>query len=297
MPVLSPLKNTLTGSPSTSSGGLQTFAQNAPAIAATPGGGLNSLDATTSTTASADAARGKLVQDPVTGLWMDPSSRAVFQNVNGKYIPVHDLNMSAQVAKNIATADAYGGLGKDYDASLRATMAEQGSLADQYRKTISDPNAPSVAREQLNQALGAADATQLSGAAGASGENAFLARRNASQNMAGLAANAGQADALVRAQEVATAQQGLGTTLGAEAGEAGQGAGLYSGLARDYSGLASGAGIAGNTNATNVRGQNIGIGKDVASGLSGPLAPKGGGGGGGLNFNPPAGPDDIAQLR
>lgn len=248
-----------------------------------PAKGLNLQDTTTADAAREDAAAGKLVQDPVTGYWMDPSSRAVFQYVTdpqtGKssYVPVHDLNMSAQVAKNIATADYYSGLGKTYNEALQHTTGEQSSLADAYRKTISDPNAPSVAREQLGQALQSAEGTQLSQAAGVGGQNAATARRTASNNMAGLAATAGQTDALLRAQETVAAQTGLGNTLGAIGGEEAGALGTTAGLGLNYSSLASGGGIAGNSNATAVRGQNIQVGEDAvkgtAAGLSGGAAP------------------------
>jgi hypothetical protein len=283
---------TQTQTPSQLNTGAPAAPPGAPPAVPNPNGPLNSQDAGSSAQAGADQA--KLVQDPVTGMWMDPSNRAVFQLVNGQYIPVHDLNMSGQVARNIALSSSYGGLGKDYDASLRATMGEQHSLADSYRQTISDPNAASVAREQLGQALSAADATQASQASGVSGENAFLGRRNASNNMAGLAAQAGQSSALVRAGEVANAQTGLGNTLGAMGNEAGGAIANYSGLGATYAGLAGGQGTAGNANATAVRGQNIGIAKDVAAGASGALAPVTGGAS--LAFTPPAGPDDIAHL-
>lgn len=248
-----------------------------PAPAPSPNGRLNGLDAATSNQASADQA--KLVQDPVTGLWQDPSNRAVFQLVNGQYVPVHDLNMTAQVARNIALSQQYGGLGKDYDAALRATMAQQNSLADAYRRTISDPNAPSVAREQLQQALNASENQQLSQAAGASGGNAFIARSNAANNMASLAAKAGQAGAELRAGEVATAQQGLGQTLGALGSEAGGGISTYTGLGRDYANLAANIGNAGNANATARRGQNFQLGEDltkmIGAGASGATNPTG----------------------
>ena len=237
--------------------------------------------------------------DPITKLWQN--GRLVFQAGAPGQPPVqiHDQDLGTQVANNLARSSAYAGLGSGYDAALKATMGQQSSLADAYRQTISDPNAPSVAREQLNQALTAADASQESAAAGASGENAFLARRGASANMAGLAANAGQSAALARAQEVANAQQGLQGTLGSEANEAGGAVNTYTGLGLNYANTAGTEEMGGNANVTAQRGQNIqageSVGKDVAAGVSGAVNPAGAVGGA-LNFTPPAGPDDIAHL-
>ncbi len=232
--------------------------------------------------------------DPITKLWQN--GRLVYQvGADGKPVQIHDQDLGTQVASNIARGAQYAGLGQGYDAALKATMAQQNSLADAYRRTISDPNAPSVAHAQLDQALGAADATQLSQAAGVGGENAFLARRGAANNMAGLAANAGQSAALLRAQEVEAAQKGLGTTLGAEAGEAGQAYGQNTGLGLNYSQTAGQEEQAGNANVTNQRGQNIEIAKSIAGGASGATNPAGSSGGA-LNFAAPAGADDIAVL-
>ena len=217
--------------------------------------------------------------DPITKLWQN--GRNVFQvGTDGKPVQIHDQNLGSQVASNIARATQYNALGAHYTDALNTTMAEQGSLADAYRRTISDPNAPSVAREQLNQALGAADATQLSQAAGASGQNAALARRGASANMAGLAANAGQSGALLRAQEVAAAQAGLGNTLGSEATEAGNAFGATTGLGLNYSQIAGNQEQGGNSNVTANSTANkqlaVGGAKDIAAGLSGATAPAAG---------------------
>ncbi len=236
--------------------------------------------------------------DPITGLWQN--GRVVYQvGADGKPVQIHDQDLGSQVASNIARASQYNALGSHYADALNSTMAQQNSLADAYRRTISDPNAPSVAHEQLNQALQAADATQASQASGASGENAFLARRGASNNMAGLAANAGQTAALLRAQEVAAAQQGLGTTLSNVAGEAGGAFGTTTGLGLNYAQVAGNEEQGGNANVTNQRGQNIQagetIGKGAAAGASGALAPATGGGSA-LSFSNPTGPDDIAHL-
>lgn len=221
---------------------------------------------------------GQLRQDPNTGLWLDPKSSEVYQRTpDGQYLPVHDLGMRAQVAKNIATADYYSGLAQTYNTSLQGTMGSQQDLAKMYQQTISDPNAPSVAREQLNQALQANEATQLSGASGASGANAFIARRNAANNMAGLNAKAGQAGAELRAGEVANAQKGLAETYAALGNEAGNAYAANTGLGATYAGLGATQESAANSNETIKSGQNKQLasdwGKGAAAGASGAANP------------------------
>jgi hypothetical protein len=215
-----------------------------------------------------------LRQDANTGYYLDPDSHDVYElGADGKYYPVQDLGVRAQVAKNIATADYYSGLAKDYNGAITSNMAAQRSLADAYRTTISDPNAPSVAREQLNQALRASDATQLSQAAGASGANAYIARRNAAQNIASLNAKAGGEAAALRAGEVATAQKGLGDTLNSLGSEATDIYKANTGLGYNYSGLASDEELGAVSSDTTRRSQNLDRAKAVAAGASGVTTP------------------------
>lgn len=235
-------------------------------------------DPTNPYTTPADLNPENLRQDPLTGLWIDPATSNIYQrNADGKYYAVHDLGMRAQVAKNIATADSYSGLAKDFNESVKSTMGGQQSLADAYRRTISDPNAPSVSREQLNQALQAADATQLSQAAGASGANAFIARRTAANNMASLNAKAGASAAELRAGEVANAQKGLAETYNALGTEGLQGYGMNTGLGLNYATLGANQEGAANTNETVKSGQNkqlgVAIGPPIVQGAANAIAP------------------------
>lgn len=220
----------------------------------------------------------QLRQDPTTGLWMDPKSSEVYQlTPDGQYIPVHDHGMRAQVAQNLAKADYYAGIAQHYDTSLRGTMGQQQSLADAYKRTIDDPNAPSVARAQLQQALGAADATQVSQAAGASGANAFIARRNAANNMAMLNAKEGQAGAELRAGEVANAQKGLADTYAALGNESLTAGGTAQGTGVGFANNAAATEAAANSNETTKSGQNKVLasewGKNLAAAGSGPANP------------------------
>ena len=223
--------------------------------------------------------------DPITGYGFDPSSRTTYQKINGQWVPVHDLTVSAQVSKNIETANYYANLAKTNANAFQGAVGQQQSLADAYRQTISDPNAPSVAREQLNQALGATDATQLSQAAGASGENALVARTTAANNIAGANAAEGGQAALLRAQETSAAQAGLGSVTGAMANEENTAYGANTGLGSSYSTLAGNMELGGNTNETaqNTANKQLGasLAQSGASGASGASAPSGGSSGAG----------------
>lgn len=223
-----------------------------------------------------------LRRDPITGNYYDSSNGNVYSmNPDGTYQPIREPGMRSQVLKNLETGDQYTGLATTYNTALQGTMAQQQGLADAYKRTIEDPNAPSVAREQLNQALQANEATQLSGAAGASGANAFIARRNAANNIAGLNAQEGQAAAAVRAGEVATAQKGLADTYNSLGTEAAGGATMNTNAGLGFGTLAGNLETAANSNETTKSGQNKALAadviKDASAGLSGATKPTPGG--------------------
>jgi hypothetical protein len=119
-----------------------------------------------------------------------------------------------------------------------AAFNGQNQLATNYQGTITGtaPNS-SVALTQLGSGLAQIQGAQNAAAAGASGENAVVARRTAAQNIAGQqqAANAQQAQ--IRAQETAAAQSGLSNLY------ANQQQAANTGMATDVSGTTA----AGNT--------------------------------------------------
>ena len=114
---------------------------------------------------------------------------------------------------------------------------EQG-LAGSLENTINNPNAPSVARAQLMQALNASLAQQQAAAAGVSGDNAALARQNAMRNMGTLATQEGNEATMLRAKEAEAAQQNLANVLNnmAQQGQAGYNANEKG--AEDYGAMA-----------------------------------------------------------
>jgi len=194
----------------------------------------------------------RLVQDPVTGYWKDPSTgQSYYKDASGNFQSIQDTNVAQLSTQAGNLSDYFNSLSKDdrdkLINSLSATQGEAGNIdatgqavinntanltaegdrlngqadkfnenasqfddaANSFLNTINNPNAPSVARAQLKQGLEANQRQQLSAAAGVGGNNAYLASRTAATNanQANLATN--QAQALVRAQEVANAQKSL----------------------------------------------------------------------------------------
>lgn len=127
-----------------------------------------------------------------------------------------------------------------YAGREQGAYAGQQQLADNLWNTIYG-RGPSVADTQLTQGLDQALAAGNAMGAGASGQNAVLARFLAAGATGNQAARAAQAATLLRAQETANAQGQLGNLTGAMAGESGNlyGTNLANGLG--YANLANSA--------------------------------------------------------
>jgi hypothetical protein len=99
-------------------------------------------------------------------------------------------------------------------AAYRAlnTPASDASLTQSYQDTLSGKN-PSLAMAALGQETGKNTSQQLGFASGLGGLNAALARRTAADNIGRLNQAAVGQGVMTRAQEIANAQQGLGTQL------------------------------------------------------------------------------------
>lgn len=111
-----------------------------------------------------------------------------------------------------------------YGAREAQNYAGESNLAGSLGRTIAGTGGPSVAQTQLRQGLDTSNADMLAAGAGASGQNAVLARYQARQQQGEQAARMQQAAALLRAQEVAQAQQQLAALRAAMGG---QSIGLY----------------------------------------------------------------------
>ncbi len=195
------------------------------------GAGTGNVPGLTSPAPAAGASVGPdpntLVLDPASGLYYDPKSQNYFQKgADGSFTTMTPPNQPSQIASFYGAGKKYAGEASPYEKNFNDIFGQQSALAGNLQNTINNPNASSVAREQLAQTLQANEGAQLSQAAGAGGGNAFMARRNAANNIAALNANAGRDAALVRANEVANATNSLGNVLGTQSGEA---SGMYTG--------------------------------------------------------------------
>lgn len=159
----------------------------------------------------------QLRQDPATGLFFDPTTGTTYTDATG-VTPVASPNTAQQVAANFAMRDAFNRRLASAHNQTQSALADMGQLSSSLSNTINDPNATSVARAQLGQGLQQMANQQLSAAAGVGGQNAFAARRQASQNIAKQGSAANQAQALLRANEVSQAQGRLSQVLGQRAG-------------------------------------------------------------------------------
>lgn len=208
------------------------------------------------------------VLDHKSGLYYDPKTQNFFSKdpSTGGFTVMRDPNVASSVASFYGAGNKYAAAADPYAVDFGKTFDAQNNLATSLGNTINNPNAPSVAHEQLAQALNANDATQMSGASGIGGENAFLARRNANNNIAGLDAASGQSAALLRAQEVAGAQNNLGNVLGQQSGEASGMFGTNTNAALAYNQLGAGTKESDLGNQTAQRGQNIDLTKGAFTG-------------------------------
>jgi len=180
----------------------------------------------------------KLVRDPMTGAFVDPTTGTAYTDATGQ-TPVANPNVAQQVAQNNQTGRDFLGRLQQSDAEHRTAYQGQNKLLGQLDNTISNPNAPSVANTQLainndnnaRQALGTA--------AGVQGPNAFAARRQALQAIAQGNTGTAQNAALLRAHEVANAQQQKGAVLGQQSALGNQRYGQDLAGAEGFAGLAN----------------------------------------------------------
>ena len=162
----------------------------------------------------------RLVQDPGTGYYFDPATGTSYIDAAGT-TPVKDPNVAQQVAQNFQTSrDFLGKLGTYADQQQQAFAGQQ-RLAGNLNDVINGRGGPSVADVQLRQGLDQLSREQLGQAAGASGNNAFGAQRQAMNNIAGMGIQTDQAAALLKAKEIADARTALAGVLNNEQAGAG----------------------------------------------------------------------------
>ncbi len=153
------------------------------------------------------------------GTFLDPATGTSYSDQSGQ-MPIAAQNQAQQTVG--ATANQNQFLGRIGEQDLRSADAFGGQqkLAGDLQTVIRNPNAPSVAQQQLNQTIGNIDRQQLAGVASSGGPNAAAARSQALKTMAGLDLQAAGIGALARTNEVAHARDQLGTIYQNQAGNA-----------------------------------------------------------------------------
>ncbi len=159
-----------------------------------------------------------VVYDPTTGLYVNQTTGAISQDPAGQH-PVQNPSLATQAARNVAISNGLLNKLGQYGAQYAQAYNAQAGLVGHLNDTING-TAPSVAGAQLQQGLDQIRAAQDSEAAGATGQNAALAKANAMQNVGAAQAATNQQKALLRATEVNQAEQTEGQVLGQQAGEA-----------------------------------------------------------------------------
>lgn len=190
-------------------------------------------------TANGESSFTDLKQDPVTGLYYDPTTGNVFNSPHPyPENQVVNPNVAQQVASNFQQSQAILGGVTQARANASTANAGQAQLVGDLNGVISG-SAPSVAGTQLAGTLGGIQRTQSALASGQGGANAFAARRAAAQNIGNAQQAASQHAAQLRAQEVANAMSAKGTVLNSQATNANTQAAQDIAGGAEFAGLAS----------------------------------------------------------
>ncbi len=174
------------------------------------------------------------------GVFVDPRTGQRFMwGSDGKPQVFQAQNLNQQTVTNLGNEGDQLATARALQAQQQQTLQAQHGLAASFNRTINDPGAPSVALSELGSGLSRINGTQLGNAAGASGDNALVARRTAAQNIAGAGVGLNAEQAQVRAGEVANAQTGLANVLNAQNNTLSSGINTATGAATSYAGQAT----------------------------------------------------------
>ncbi len=160
----------------------------------------------------------RLVRLP-NGTFLDPATGTSYSDQSGQ-MPIAPQNLAQQTAGAGANQNQFLGRIGEQDSRSADAFGGQQKLAGDLQTVIRNPNAPSVAQQQLNQTIGNIDRQQLSGVASTGGPNAAAARAQALKTMAGLDLQSAGIGALARTNEVAHATDQLGNLYQNMAGNA-----------------------------------------------------------------------------
>lgn len=183
-----------------------------------------------------------VVYDPSTGLYVNQTTGGVSTDPGGQH-PVQNPSLATQAARNISVSNNLMSKLSTYGNQYQQAFQGQTGLTQELQRTINGTG-PSVAQGQLQEGLGQIRSAANSEAAGATGANAALARQNATLATGDAATKTNQDAAVLRAQEVAQAEQAKGQVLGSQAGES---SGMYG---TNLAGANAAAGLAGSEEGT-----------------------------------------------
>jgi hypothetical protein len=145
-----------------------------------------------------------LVAMPDGSFYSPDNGQTYHRTPDGSFASTATPNVAQQVGANASRAAGFYGQVPGYDAREAEAYGREASLADTLN-AVAHGQGPTVAGTQLAIGQDQAARQQLAQAAGASGNNAALARMNAMGNTAQLQAQTNQAASLARAQEEANA--------------------------------------------------------------------------------------------
>lgn len=181
----------------------------------------------------------RLVRDPVTGAYFDPSTGTSYTDPDGN-IPIANPNIAQQVAQNFQRSQAFLNQLTGLEQQRQQVFGEQNQLGDTFRNIISG-NTPSAAGIVMQQGLDRIADDQLSQAAGVGGASAPLASAMAARNTANAGVNVANQAALAKMQEQQAAMNALNSLLGVQAQGAEAALGRTTNAAGNFANLASSA--------------------------------------------------------
>lgn len=156
----------------------------------------------------------KLIQDPNTGMFFDPTSGTSYVDATGQTV-ITNPNVAQQVALNVQKSNAFLAHLNGLEQERQGVNAGQNGLADSFRSVISG-NAPSVAAMQATAGGQEAARQQLAQVAGASGASAPLASLMAARNTGQAMTGANNAGAIARVGEQKSAMDALNALLNSQ---------------------------------------------------------------------------------
>jgi hypothetical protein len=166
------------------------------------------------------------------GKFVDPANGQTYADRNGQ-VPVGNVNSAQQTGAYFGTQNNLLNTLAELHNRQNQTFDAQNRLGTSLEGTINGTN-PSVALAQLGQGQDAIARQQLAGASGSNGVNAVNAKLAAMGNTANAQAVENQSAALLRAQEIAAAQNNLGGLYNSQLTAENTGMGTFANTAANF---------------------------------------------------------------